>query len=94
MPKTKEKKRPVHEIRIGRVRAAAWENETKNGARHNVTFSRLYRDEEGNWHDSASFGRDDLPLVCKVADRVHSWIYEHGNKPAESESEENHEVPF
>ena len=22
---------------------------------------------------------DDLPLVAKVADLVHSWLYEHGN---------------
>jgi len=33
-------KKPVHEIRMGRVRAAVWENETKNGNVHNVTISR------------------------------------------------------
>jgi len=33
--------RPVHEIRLGRVRAAIWENETKNGPRHNVTFATV-----------------------------------------------------
>ena len=35
-------KKPVHEIRMGRIRAAVWENETKNGNVHNVTISRLY----------------------------------------------------
>jgi hypothetical protein len=35
----KEKVRPVHEIRLGRIRAAIWENETQNGTRHNVTLS-------------------------------------------------------
>jgi len=68
-------KKPVHEVRMGRIRAAIWENETQNGTRHNVTFSRLYRDED-QWKDSQSFGRDDLPLLAKVADRVHDWIYE------------------
>jgi hypothetical protein len=82
------KKKPVHELRLGRVRAAIWENDTRNGARHNATFSRLYRDQEGNWQDSTSFGRDDLPLLQKVADRVHTWIYEHGHKPATEESGE------
>ena len=67
-------KRPIHEIRMGRVRAAIWENETQNGTRYNVTFSRLYRDGD-QWKDSGSFGRDDLPLVAKVADRVHTWIF-------------------
>jgi hypothetical protein len=75
--KSSDKKRPVHEIRIGRIRAAVWVNETENGIRHNVTISRLYRDEQqGQWKDSTSFGRDDLPLVAKVADQAHSWIYQ------------------
>lgn len=68
-------KRPVHEIRFGRVKAAIWENETSQGARHNVTFQRIYRDEE-TWKTSDSFGRDDLPLIRKVADLAHTWIYE------------------
>lgn len=75
--KSSDRKRPVHEIRIGRIRAAVWVNETENGVRHNVTISRLYRDEQqGQWKDSTSFGRDDLPLVAKVADQAHSWIYQ------------------
>jgi hypothetical protein len=37
-----EKKKPVHEIRLGSVRAAIWENELEGGAiRYGVTFSRL-----------------------------------------------------
>ena len=71
-----DKARPVHEIRLGRVRAALWENATANGPRHNVTVSRLYKDGE-QWKDSSSFGREDLPLVIKVLDLAHTWIYEH-----------------
>lgn len=75
-PKPKEaKNRPVHEVRFGRIRAAIWQNETENGPRHNVTITRLYKD--GNeWKDSTSFGRDDLPLVAKVCDQAHTWIFE------------------
>lgn len=71
---TKKENRPVHELRLGRIRAAIWENETQNGTRHNVTISRLYKDGD-QWRDSTSFGRDDLPLVAKVADQAHLWIY-------------------
>ncbi|MBI3467468.1 MAG: hypothetical protein HY000_31045, partial [Planctomycetes bacterium] len=54
--------RPVHEFRMGRIRAAVWANHTENGVRHKVTFSRLYKDDQTNqWKDSQSFGRDDLP---------------------------------
>jgi hypothetical protein len=76
MSKSEAKHTPVHEIRRGRIRAAIWENETQNGLRHNVTFSRLYHTEEG-WRDSDSFGRDDLLLLGKVADEAQSWIFEH-----------------
>ena len=71
-----EKTKPVHEVRLGRIRAAIWENETQNGTRHNVTVSRLYKDGD-QWKDSTSFGREDLPVVCKVLDMAHTWIYEH-----------------
>ena len=69
--------RPVHEVRLGRVKAAIWRNETESGVFHNVTFCRLYREGE-EWRRAESFGRDDLPLIAKVADRAHSWIFEHG----------------
>ena len=69
------KAKPVHEIRLGRIRAAIWENPTQNGNMYNVTITRLYKDE-GGWKDSSSFGRDDLPLVAKVVDLAHSWIFQ------------------
>lgn len=64
-------KRPVHEVRMGRIKATIWENETREGIRHNVSLSRIYKDGEA-WKDSTSFGRDDLPLVAKVADLAHT----------------------
>ncbi len=70
---------PVNEVRLGRIKATIWENSTQNGKRHNVTICRIYRDGE-NWKESGSFGREDLPLVGKVSDLAHTWIYEHGNE--------------
>lgn len=67
--------RPVHELRLGKIKASIWENDTPNGTRHNVTVSRLYKDGE-QWKDSQSFGRDDLPILMKVIDRAHDWIFE------------------
>lgn len=75
--RTALKARPVHEIRFGRIKAAIWENETQVGVRHNVTFSRIFKDGD-QWKSSDSFGRDDLPLVTKVADLAHTWIFEQG----------------
>lgn len=84
MAKKTEKTRPVHEVRLGRIKAAIWENETQNGTRHNVTVSRLYKDGD-EWKDSTSFGRDDLPLVGKVVDQAHSWIFNQGHDAGNGE---------
>ncbi len=73
------KQKPAHEIRLGSIKATIWENETPNGFRHNVTLARLYKDAD-EWKRSESFGRDDLPLVAKVVDQAHSWIYEQGHR--------------
>jgi len=69
------KKRPVHEVRIGSVKAAIWRNDGSNGPWHGVSFERVYRD--GNeWKSSTSFGRDDLLVLAKLADQAHTWVVE------------------
>ena len=78
--------RPAHEIRLGAIRAAIWQNRTQNGERYNVTLSRLYKDGD-QWKDSASFGRDDLLLVAKVVNEVHSWIFEQTQVRSEAAGE-------
>ena len=87
-------KKPIHEVRMGRIKAAIWENETENGNRYNVTITRLYKNGDDEWKDSTSFDRDDLPLVEKVCHMTHLWIFSRaqggvvhevsdGQKPAE-----------
>ncbi|MGE3109319.1 MAG: hypothetical protein AB7G11_04835 [Phycisphaerales bacterium] len=72
--------KPVHEIRIGRIKASIWANEIQGGGtRHSVTVRRLYKDESG-WKSTDSFDRDDLPLVEKVADRALLWIFEQSQR--------------
>ena len=71
--------KPAHEVRFGRIRGTVWKNETESGTFHNVAFSRLYKDDAGEWKDSATYSRDDLPLLQKVADLLHTWLFEHGN---------------
>jgi hypothetical protein len=90
--RTKEaKNRPVHEVRLGRIRAAIWQNETDSGTFYNVTITRLYKDGD-DWKDSTSYGRDDLPLVAKVCDQAHTWIFEQGSKTnGNGDGESGHE---
>lgn len=71
--------RPIHEIRLGPIKAAIWANEAKaksggTTTRHSIKLTRLYRDGD-KWATSDTFGRDDLPLVAKAADLAHTWIF-------------------
>ena len=42
-PMNNERQKPVHEIRLGLVRASIWENKSEFGVRHNVTSSGSIR---------------------------------------------------
>jgi hypothetical protein len=66
---------PVKTFRLGRIKAAVWENEGDQKF-YSVTFARTYMDEANKYHDTDSFGRDDLPLVAKLADQAHTFIFE------------------
>ncbi len=65
--------KPVHEIKQGRIRAAIWINEGKNGTRHTVTLQRLYK-QEGTWKRATSFYADDVPLLTQVLAEAQGWI--------------------
>ena len=79
-----ENNRPVHQVRIGRIKAAVFENGDK--APRKVQFTALYKDEEDKWRGSQSFAREDLPLLIKVADQVHSYLYEQNEQNGSSEA--------
>jgi hypothetical protein len=71
-----EPRRPIQEFRLGRIKAAVWANETQLGTRYSVTIVRLFKaDGEATWRTSTAFNRDDLPLVAKVADLAHTYIF-------------------
>ena len=81
------KDKPVRVVRIRNIRGNIWANRLQSGqVVYNVTIDRLWKDDDqtneggevikrGEWHQSQSFGRDDLLLVAKVADLCHTWIY-------------------
>ena len=79
---------PIKTLRLGRIKAAVWENGSEERAFCNVTFSRTYMDEEKRFRDADSFGRDDLLVLAKLADQAHTFICE---RAAASRSEESPE---
>ena len=71
--------KPVHEIRIGLIKATVRRTKTQSGLRHTVSIVRLYRNGDV-WKESTRFGRDDIPAVRLALDKAYVWIYEHGNQ--------------
>ena len=67
---------PVQTLRLGRLKAAVWENGSDGRTFYNVTFARTYLGEDKKLHDTDSFGRDDLLLLSKLADQAHTFVCE------------------
>ncbi len=82
------KKEPAKKFRLGRIKVAIWENQTKKGeVWFNIEITRSYK-EGDEWQESTKFGRDDLPIVAKAADMAYAWIWEQDGKAPEVEAEE------
>jgi len=65
---------PAHVVRLGKIQASLWANDTKNGRRFNVTACRLYM-ENGEWKRSDSFGRDELLTAARAFQSAYDWIW-------------------
>jgi hypothetical protein len=69
-------KPPVAKLRLGPINASIWERVTDKGTFLSTTFERRYRDANGEWHSSHSYDANDLLMLAKLADQVHSKILE------------------
>lgn len=66
-----EKTKPVVKLRCYPVQAAIWRNETSKGVFHTVTFSRVYKDDKGEYHDTDSFSGTQLLLLAHLAPKAY-----------------------
>jgi hypothetical protein len=71
-----EKVKPIRKIKAWPISAAIWGQEHEGRVFYNATFQRSYKKDDGSYGNSDSFGKDDLLLLAKVADRAHTAILE------------------
>lgn len=84
----KQKNKKPHVIKAARgVRAKLWKNSGKNGEWFNVTITRLYQDDDGDYQDSDSFSRDDLLQVAYVAQRAFDYIVNQTDEAQDDDDE-------
>jgi len=68
---------PVSHVRLGAVQAAIWRNTDSDGrCRYSVTFEKRYRDQNGDWHSTGSYSRDELLTLAKAANDANTLIYQ------------------
>lgn len=80
---TNETNKPITTVRDGAIKATVWANDAKNGGvRYSVTLTRSYTDDEGKWHDTGYFSRNELLRVAHLAHRAYDAIAEQATKPA------------
>jgi len=82
------KEKPVHQIALGKVRAAVWLNTSEDGKRYfRTTIVRRYRKDE-EWLDSSSFSPEELPAVAQAAQMACTWACDHSRALYEEDAGE------
>ena len=82
-----EKKKPAYDFKLGPIYTAVWENEKPNGeVWFNVTIVRSFQVNGGQWRETTSFRRDELPIAAKALDMAYAWIWAQPteNKPRQT----------
>jgi len=74
IPPMQSGNKPIHEVKLGSVRAAVWRDQANDKVRFNVSLSRSYKDGD-KWKSSEYFGREDLPKVAVVVQKVYEWTF-------------------
>lgn len=95
--------KPERTIRIGAISASIFANtrevgdEDKTRTIRSVTLQRSYKDDEGNWRNTANFGLADLPVAIRVLELAQAHV-ESAELASESRATKAHavaeEVPY
>lgn len=63
--------KPTRSVRIGNVQIAEWSQTLQNGAVvFNYTFTKSYKDKDGNWQNGTSFSEADLCVLKELIGKM------------------------
>jgi hypothetical protein len=69
---------PEKTFNQGSCRAAVFTNEIKQNGKtaiiRNVAIQKRYKDKDGNWQNTNSFGVNDLPKLVLVATKAYDYL--------------------
>lgn len=73
--------KPANTIRSGGIKATIWKNKGKSGRFFTASFSRPFRDQQGNWKNGSSFGSRDLESLMNAALEAKEWMDQQIERP-------------
>ena len=69
---------PEKTFNQGSCRAAVFANEIKQNGKtaifRNVSIQKRYKDKDGNWQNTNSFGVNDLPKLVLIATKAYDYL--------------------
>lgn len=71
--KTNEKKKPALKLKVGRVNASVFANDSEKGTWYSLTLDRVYKSGE-EFKRTSSFPNSELDNLEVVVQRVKEWI--------------------
>ena len=84
--------KPAKSFRLRGVSVSVFENSAKTKDRevtfHKVAIQRSYRDSAGEWQNTTSFGRDDLPVLGLLLKQAWQHILETEASRGKDDSDE------
>lgn len=85
-------KQPIHRIKAYGVECSIWENQITNATGGTVTVlkatvERRYKNAQGEWAGTHSYGKNDLPQVIFCLQRAYAEIIDRDNERSARERE-------
>ncbi|MDH5721909.1 MAG: hypothetical protein OEY94_01125 [Alphaproteobacteria bacterium] len=69
-------KTPQETLRDANLKASIWRNESEQGSYFTTTLARTYKDEQGNYRDTNSFGQNDLLRLAELSRSAYNRVNE------------------
>ena len=84
--------KPLYTCQVAGISAAIWENNVSVNGRtvpiQKATVQRRYKNKAGEWQNTNSFGRNELPLAIFCMQKVFEKMLGEGNANSDNIEEE------
>lgn len=67
--------KPAFESRLGQIKVTVWANKKDGKLLYSTSITKSYKDKEtGDWKESSSYSRDDLPKIQELTRQAYVFI--------------------